>query len=260
MWILVSLLTVIDFSDIDKLCPSRNGRAFGIGQHHRQVDFYQTAITDFIQSTSMYHVHVCEIGLNCGHSTITFLKSHPGVSVLNFDLPTQHYSGSVREFMKTKYSGRVSIVDGDSLVEVPRYFKKHPKETCDILVIDGRHNFRNALQDALNLMRHASNTSIIIMDDVCNIKNCTSHYPDGSNHPYVIGPTQAWNKLLSSGYVTKLKAGEAHDRGWVLGKINTENLLWHPQNVDFHKSKHTTHEADYIHDGKKSALRHIFMV
>ena len=99
---------------------------------------------------------VCEVGLNCGHSTLTFL-ANSGVNVINFDLPTLPYSLDVRQYFKKEYSARVKIIDGNSLRTIPTFFERNKDTVCDIISVDGKHTYVNALHDAINLMKQSHN-------------------------------------------------------------------------------------------------------
>lgn len=245
----------IDFAEIDVLCP-HVGRLYGIGYHQEQVDFYQKAISEFMFYRNK--ATVCEVGLNCGHSTLTFLN-HSAVDVINFDLPTQPYSSAVRQFFKQKYANRVKIIDGDSLQTIPTFFEKKKKKRCDIISVDGMHNYVNALQDAMNLMKQSHNQSIILMDDVCEVSNCNTHYRNGENHPYVIGPSQAWKKLLDLNLVIQRDYGAADDRGWMLGRINYNNLLHQIPHVLYNPNTPTNAQEHYIRSNQKRLESHRFV-
>lgn len=55
-----------------------------------------------------------------------------------------------------------------------------------MLQVDGRHRYAAVLRDALHLHKVARCGGLMIMDDVCNPTSCHAHFPDGTNHPYVI--------------------------------------------------------------------------
>ena len=84
------------------------------------------------------------------------------------------------------------------------------------------------------------------MDDVCDVSNCTVHYKNGDNHPYVIGPSQAWKKRLVLKLVIQMDNGIADDRGWVLGKINYNNLMNQVTNVVYNPNKPTASQKHQI--------------
>ena len=100
-------------NDLTKsVCPNRIGKLCGISAVPAQVASY----AEVASSLSGAAPTICETGFSCGHSTMTFLESNPRVRVVNFDLPTLAWARRAREYMKTRYGSRVTVVDGSSFM------------------------------------------------------------------------------------------------------------------------------------------------
>ena len=260
-------------NDLTKsVCPNRIGKLCGISAVPAQVASY----AEVASSLSGAAPTICETGFSCGHSTMTFLESNPRVRVVNFDLPTLAWARRAREYMKTRYGSRVTVVDGSSRKTIANYTREHPELQCDLVVVDGDHTYVSTLIDLVSLLQRAPCNASVLLDDVCDIERCHAHVPstlastshhagyyvNGSNHPSIIGPTLAWNEALRTGHVTQVKTffEAAPDRGWVLGRqvcsADGKPLPMHerysvrPQPVRFHPDVTSprvasTHEANY---------------
>ena len=130
-----------------------------------------------------------------------------------------HYGGNARKYFAERYGERHRVVDGDSKQTVPEYFATHPEARCDLILVDGAHNYIGPVFDAINLMRAGSCGMHLIMDDVCDPDSCHAHGPDGRDAVSQIGPTMAWAELKRAGYARELEThfGVVPDRGWVHG-------------------------------------------
>jgi len=225
----------------------------GIGAHKSQVDYYkkQANLLD-------YNSTVCEVGFNCGHSASVFLDSNNSLNVVSFDLPNYKWTSNATKYMKNKYGKRLYIINGNSLVTIPKQVSSKTI-MCDLFIVDGAHNFINPFFDILNLLKLSSCNTRIIMDDVCDYKKCHAHFSNGNNNHVVIGPTQAWEEAKRSGYIYQEELiTSAFDRGWALGKpvcyknnydknITIKNL--NPVFVSYHPNKPTN--AQYSRDKRQ---------
>ena len=130
-----------------------------------------------------------------------------------------YYGYRARKYFAARYGERLRVVDGDSTRTVPSYLASHPEVRCDLIVVDGAHNYVGPVLDAVNLMHAGSCGTHLIMDDVCDPASCHAHGPDGRDAVAQIGPTQAWTELKRAGYARELQThfDVVPDRGWVHG-------------------------------------------
>ena len=108
---------------------------------------------------------ICEIGFNCGHSAFMWLVGSKA-KLYSFDLGKHKYVRGMAEYMSKTFPGRFFITYGSSEKTVPEFIKEHPDIKCDILSVDGAHNYHMAKTDMLNFKKLASKTgNIVIFDD-----------------------------------------------------------------------------------------------
>ena len=166
-------------------------RLGSIAAHASQVDFYWRAAASPTIRT------VCEVGFNAGHSTAVWLSANPTAVVHSFDLFAIHPGFGLRcvaELRRRFGAHRLIIHQGDSLKTVPAT----PLPRCDLVHVDGKHNYENTLHDFLNLLPRASPHAVFLFDDQCDAQNCT--VPS-----FVPGePTLATCDLVTSGLLTPL--------------------------------------------------------
>ena len=79
-----------------------------------------------------------------------------------------YYGYRARKYFAARYGERLRVVDGDSTRTVPSYLASHPEVRCDLIVVDGAHNYVGPVLDAVNLMHAGSCGTHLIMDDVCD--------------------------------------------------------------------------------------------
>ena len=206
------------------VCPK--GVRYGIGMHPSQVRSY----AHFSRSLRSPRPTICEIGFSCGHSTATFLEANPSARVVNFDLPTYPWNRTARAYHRSRYGPRLEVIDGNSLVTIREFSQRKPTPSCDMVVVDGMHDYVHPLLDILGLLTFAPCNASIVMDDVCDPRRCHAHFigrrdlGSGANNHVVIGPTQAWREAIRTGHVREVVAynepatGGAFDRGWALGE------------------------------------------
>ena len=130
------------------------------GQMQEQTLTYQTlAKAGFVKT-------VCETGFNAGHSALLFLSTKADIHVYSFDLGSHSYGQPMAALLQKTFPGRLNVTWGDSKVTVPAFAKSHPDIKCDIIIVDGGHNYREAKADLRNLRALAGkNYNILIIDD-----------------------------------------------------------------------------------------------
>ncbi len=164
-------------------------RLGSIAAHRTQLEFYYRLASSPAIRT------ICEVGFNMGHSTALWLTANPTARVHSFDLLETRPGKAQAAFLRSRFRGRLHIKAGDSLSTIPRARIDPP---CDLVHVDGRHNYLNTVTDALNFVRHSTGRTLYLFDDQCDPANCTS-----TNH--VPGePTLATCDLVSSGLLMPL--------------------------------------------------------
>ena len=174
-----------DFSPIARYCGGHGAVMGGIAAHMSQVHHYANTTWQF---TRHHHprasrLHVCEVGLHCGHSALTFLEQDPRLHYTSFSLNATSRDEHTRRYLQSRYGERVTFVLGDSALALPEYLSSTPNLRCDIISVDGRHRYTAALQDAMHLIGVARCGALIFMDDVCDPKACHAHTANGKNQP-----------------------------------------------------------------------------
>lgn len=149
---------------------------------------------------------VCETGFNAGHSALRFLVLSDA-HVYEFDLGMHDYSHESAVFLQRSFPGRLTVTWGDSTVSLPNFSQANPSVKCDIIIVDGGHDFHVAMADLRNFMRMASTSHTLVIDDTpCNALHCQ-------------GPTEAWSQLKRSGCIAETESVLMRaDRGFSIGR------------------------------------------
>jgi len=111
---------------------------------------------------------VCETGFNIGHSSFNFLTASRQSVVHSFDVGHYPYTEPMARFMTATFPGRFSLHVGDSGTTVPKFIRANPDFRCDVIFVDGGHNYDNAFADLSNLIpvvNRSNADSVIILDD-----------------------------------------------------------------------------------------------
>ena len=152
---------------------------------------------------------ICEVGLNRGESAMAWLCTFPTAHYLGFDLLQYNASVHALKFLKLAFPGRVKIIGGSSAETVKAHALAKPG-TCDVVSVDGGHQFVNAWSD-FSYMRLLARDGphTVVMDDV----RCTTWWCKP--------PTVTWHHFRESGVVRErgcVIAGCC--TGWCWGEFN----------------------------------------
>jgi len=229
--------------------------SFGISANPMQVIAYVEVVRNIV--SKLGHAQVCEVGFNCGHSSVAFLEADPRVSVRNFDRPSYSWADVGRRFLRSRYANRFSIHDGQSGITIPNFIRENPDAPkCDLVVVDGSHKYSDTLNDLKNMLHMSHCGSSVLLDDVCDPRNCHAHVAAsmdavhaGQNHPTVVGPTQAWAEAKATGLVSETRTwfADAPDRGWVLGRVQCNQTTGKPTQLDG-SPRHSSVSLHYLPD------------
>ena len=89
---------------------------------------------------------------------------------------------------------------------------------CDLVIIDGRHDFDAVVDDFVNLHRLASPDALFIFDDICKIRGCESWLEGTAVH--MGGPTLAACELGRAGFISTVERSYGGVRQWLLARAN----------------------------------------
>lgn len=187
------------------LSPTHTLRNEGYSSANQRMIFYQD-----LQKLPQVQ-NIMEIGFNGGHSSEVFLNSKSCQKLVSFDINVHPYTKVGVEFMKSKFGNRFEFVEGDSMVEVPKYGLSHPNETFDLIFIDGSHTFESCVSDIRNCQKLAHKDTFLWIDDYNEIHTVKT----------------AVNFCVELGLITLLESKSINDHGkeqrsWVIAQYLSE--------------------------------------
>ena len=116
---------------------------------------------------------VCEIGFNAGHSALFWLAGNNKTKLTSFDIGMHSYSKPMSDFLHSLYPQRFNIFWGDSGITVPEFWKQNNSSfRCDIIVIDGSHQYDDALADLCNMRPGSRSPYHLLIVDDCPCLRC----------------------------------------------------------------------------------------
>ena len=140
------------------------GSQLGDG-HSGQID-KQTLFYVKLVNTSRFIKTVCETGFNGGHSSLSWLSGNSNTKVYSFDLGSFSYSKQMASFLQKQFPNTLTVIWGDSKVTIPTFVKENPGFKCDLIYIDGGHDYPEAKADLQNFQAMAKSDSLLLLDDV----------------------------------------------------------------------------------------------
>lgn len=162
--------------------------------HSNQVMEEMTAMNNLVSDPKVQTV--CETGFNGGHGTLRWLlHSSPTTKVYSFDIGQHSYSKPAADWFSQLFPGRHTITWGDSTKTIPAFKAANPNVKCNLIFVDGGHDYNVAAADLINFWGMADpNYNVLLMDDVF----CSSVFCQG--------PNAAWTNLISSGAAAQISA------------------------------------------------------
>ena len=172
-----------------------------IGNRPAQASYYYDWIR-YIQRIEGEEsaMHICEIGMNGGHSAVIFLaglhsgKKDSGVHLTMFDLAAFEYSKTVEKYINALYPKMFTLHVGNSRDTLPKWMEENTKNGvyCDVFSVDGDHTYEGALVDMKNAAKATRKGGYVILDDMS---------PDG--------PTRkAFNEVVQNGILGEVRCVE----------------------------------------------------
>lgn len=172
----------------------------------------QTMVLHYLSGHSFVR-SICETGFNSGHSSFNYLTANPNASIYSFDLGAHNYSHLMHAYLNRSFHGRINMRFGNSEHTIPQFVEENPDVKCDVMLVDGGHNYDVAHADILNFSRMANlQRNVIVFDD----------FPTGGGGQ--LG--KAWSHAVKKGIVTELMRCpfkvlpvDQVDRGFIIGKF-----------------------------------------
>jgi len=152
---------------------------------------------------------ICETGFNGGHGTLRWLlHSNPQAHVYSFDIGQHGYSRPAATYLEKTFPGRHTATWGDSTQTLPVFRLQNPEVKCNLIFVDGGHDYPVAVADLQNFMPMADpDYNIVMIDDVyCGMSYCQ-------------GPNVAWVEMVQQGLImqTAVDTEPGGARGFALG-------------------------------------------
>lgn len=168
-------------------------------------------LTNLINSIGKDKLNILEIGFNAGFSSELFLEISLNSTVVSFDLNVWSTVSVAKQWIDQKYKGRHTLIVGDSRQTVPDFYNHNPMVKFDLLFVDGGHHYDIVKEDMTNVNKMANKETIIVLDDVCRLRQNIRSYTEG--------PTLVWNEFLSQNKLIEISQHEENGRGFVWGKF-----------------------------------------
>jgi len=180
-----------------------------IGNRPLQATYYY----DWIRSLDNTH-HVCEIGLNGGHSAVIFLAALAGIDDVHmtmFDLMTWEYSSTAASYVDTLYPGKMNVIEGKSQRTVKSYFAENPNDLCDFFSVDGGHRYFEAKPDIVAAAAYTRKGGVILLDDMNPGSQTRNAFDEVVEEGLLTNPHCVENVQQKVGYVNRVDETYARD-------------------------------------------------
>jgi predicted O-methyltransferase YrrM len=212
------------FAELDAMTGARGNerarnhsamlRLGSVAAHAEQVQHYASLASRPSVRT------ICEVGFNAGHSAAVWLMANPNATLHTFDLWSHGPAGRAGlQLLKTRFPGRILAHVGDSLHTIARTTIAPP---CDLVHIDGRHDYAHTLTDFVNFVPKARADAVYLFDDQCDPERCAS------TGVVPAEPTLATCDLQLAGVLLKVETHHTATRMWSLFRRNTSVTLPKP--------------------------------
>ena len=111
-------------------------------------------------------LHLCEVGLNGGHSAVLFLEAAGrGATLHAFDTGCMAYTRTARLLVDRLYPGQLHYVEGESQTTVRRFASTHGR-LCDVMSIDGNHRRDEVARDIAAARRASKPGALVLLHGV----------------------------------------------------------------------------------------------
>ena len=101
----------------------------------------------------------CETGFNYGKSSMAALLA--GYTVYSFDVQRHAYSERCAHLMTIIWPGKFTMIEGSSLDTIPQFHSDNPEVRCNVLSIDGMHDYNGVKADFGNFKGMSEGGSLV---------------------------------------------------------------------------------------------------
>lgn len=161
--------------------------------------------------------HICEVGLNVGHSAIVFLHTNPNDARYTvFDIG-ESWGPRVKGFVQYLFPGRIAYIRGDSMTrEVSKYAAeietdaRNESHRCHLFSVGGDRGYAFSFQDLKNARDASVDRGYILVDYT------TKSFPSVGN---------SWERAVAEGLIEEigctmtLKKVRGTHKGWCYGQF-----------------------------------------
>jgi predicted O-methyltransferase YrrM len=192
-----------------------------IGNRPLQATYYY----DWIRSALGGNVkHVCEIGMNGGHSAVIFLAGlagREGVRLTMWDLLMWDYSDTAAGYVEKLYPGKMTVVPGNSRRKVPEWTKDHLDDLCDVFSVDGGHRYFEARADIINAVKATKKGGIILLDDMNPKSDTRRAFDNAVNDGLMANPRCVENVRQRVGYDNRVDESNSREMvmSWCMATV-----------------------------------------
>ncbi len=159
------------------------------GEHWRYADICTVLYT---LAHALEVENYLEIGVRQGRSMAMVVSRRPHVQVTAFDMWQEQYAGMDNpgpDFVQAQmnrlgHKGTITFINGNSHETLPRYFAAHPRQTFDLITVDGDHTPEGARQDLEDVLPRLRVGGAIVFDDIAH-----------PTHPELLG---VWQDVVLS--------------------------------------------------------------
>lgn len=150
-------------------------------QHHTDV-LAELAALPWVET-------IGEVGFNGGHSALRWLMNSTA-TVYSFDIGEHVYSRPASMWLSKMFPGRLTMIWGDSVTEIPQFQRENPSVKLDLIMVDGGHSYDLAKAD-LKHFRSLANpkNNRVIMDDT-----------------FLDDVRRAWDEMIELGQVEEFQS------------------------------------------------------
>lgn len=163
-----------------------------------QLEFYMRMALMFSPGQK---VTVCETGFNMGASALMWLHTLPAATLHTFDFCDRKGGHVMNRYIQRKFPGQVNLHCGNTRNTLPALVEQIPRDACDIIHIDGGHEYADVVSDFNNLRVLANpDRHLLLIDDT----NCEIHFCNGPNRVVQLAVERG---LMTVGYRYHTKDG-----------------------------------------------------
>ena len=142
-----------------------------VGNKFTQANAYFQLVRDEALRLAPRPLTICEIGLNGGHSAVTFLEAAGrSASLQMFDLGKLPYTATALRLVHRLYPGQMTYWEGHSNLTVPKFAAKFGRR-CDVMSIDGGHTARDVARDLRSTRYMSKRGALLLLDDMTALRS-----------------------------------------------------------------------------------------